>query len=362
MKRVIWLLVCLIFMITASGCSSESVIKEINSILHKPSAEAVEIYSGKWVLSVISNKTIKGRILDPKALDMSELPYIILNSDGTASIHGLDNDGSGITWWESESGITLDGQEIIFDDGMLCIVPDDESVTMYFEKENSNNGSSTAVKEDTPQTYKKVSDYVGTWTPVSIKSSLWQAEFTDAADVGLDDFYIILQKDYVAHVNIYGERIKTTWKKNSKGILLNYGKMQLVADGDKLAARLEDKVLYFAKASDETEFSIDSKDSISKDSNISEDTIRPEFKAMMDQYEAFFDDYIAFMQNYMSTSSSNPTAIFGMLQDYLDWLEKYSKVMEEFKNVGDSKMTRAEAFYYAEVSLRIEEKLLKAME
>ena len=81
----------------------------------------------------------------------------------------------------------------------------------------------------------------------------------------------------------------------------------------------------------------------------------------MDQYEAFFDDYIAFMKKYMSASSDDPMAMLGMLQDYLDWLEKYSEVMEDFEDVGDSDLTRAETFYYAEVALRIEQKLLSVM-
>ena len=93
----------------------------------------------------------------------------------------------------------------------------------------------------------------------------------------------------------------------------------------------------------------------------SEDYIRHEFKELMDEYEDFFDEYIAFMEKYKNASYNNPMVALGLLQDYLNWIEKYSKVLEDFKNVGDSDLTRAEAFYYAEVTLRIEEKLIKAI-
>ena len=94
----------------------------------------------------------------------------------------------------------------------------------------------------------------------------------------------------------------------------------------------------------------------------SEAYIRPEFKELMDEYEDFFDDYIAFMKKYKNASYDNPMVALGMLQDYLNWYERYCEALEDFGVIKDKELTRAETLYYTEVTLRIEEKLLKALE
>ncbi|MBQ1918165.1 MAG: hypothetical protein II175_03280 [Schwartzia sp.] len=64
--------------------------------------------------------------------------------------------------------------------------------------------------------------------------------------------------------------------------------------------------------------------------------VTPEFKAQMDEYEAFFDEYVEFMQ-------------------------KYTKAMEALDAIDESTLSDADSLYFAQVMLRIDEKLLAAM-
>lgn len=84
------------------------------------------------------------------------------------------------------------------------------------------------------------------------------------------------------------------------------------------------------------------------------DGIRPEFKAAMDSYEAFFDEYIAFIEKYQK---SNNTAV--MLGDYAKYMARYADTMKKLSDLEDDDLTDAEALYYAEVMLRISQKLAK---
>ena len=83
--------------------------------------------------------------------------------------------------------------------------------------------------------------------------------------------------------------------------------------------------------------------------------VTPEFKKIMDSYEAFFDEYIAFIKKY--TSAADIGAI-EMLNDYLNYLDKYSKTMEEMKNWENVQMSEADNLYYIEVTTRIYSKLM----
>jgi Na+-transporting methylmalonyl-CoA/oxaloacetate decarboxylase gamma subunit len=84
--------------------------------------------------------------------------------------------------------------------------------------------------------------------------------------------------------------------------------------------------------------------------------VTPEFKAQMDEYEAFFDEYVEFMQKY--SSSDNPVAL---MSEYLEFMQKYTKYMEALDAIDESTLSDADALYFAQVNLRIEEKLLAAM-
>ena len=84
--------------------------------------------------------------------------------------------------------------------------------------------------------------------------------------------------------------------------------------------------------------------------------VTPEFKAQMDEYEAFFDEYVEFMQKY--AASDNPVAL---MSEYLEFMQKYTKAMEALDAIDEITLSDADSLYFAQVMLRIDEKLLAAM-
>lgn len=85
--------------------------------------------------------------------------------------------------------------------------------------------------------------------------------------------------------------------------------------------------------------------------------IRPEFKEAMDSYEEFFEEYVSFMKEY--AAADNP---LSMLDDYYDYMLQYTETMVKLAELENSEMSTEEALYYAEVSLRISQKLLEVAE
>ena len=83
--------------------------------------------------------------------------------------------------------------------------------------------------------------------------------------------------------------------------------------------------------------------------------ISPDFKAAMDSYEAYFDEYVEVMQQ-MKTNPSN----LALLGKYAEFMSSYADTMDKFDALESQDMTNEEAAYYAEVSARITQKLLKA--
>lgn len=88
--------------------------------------------------------------------------------------------------------------------------------------------------------------------------------------------------------------------------------------------------------------------------NTVSDEIRPEFKEALDSYEAFFDEYITFMKKY--AESNNP---ISMLTDYTSYMTQYIDMMDKLDKLDDGDLNNAEILYYAEVSARINQKLLE---
>ena len=84
--------------------------------------------------------------------------------------------------------------------------------------------------------------------------------------------------------------------------------------------------------------------------------VTPEFKAQMDEYEAFFDEYVEFMQKY--AASDNPVAL---MSEYLEFMQKYTKAMEAIDAIDESTLSDADSLYFAQVTLRIDEKLLSVL-
>ena len=79
-----------------------------------------------------------------------------------------------------------------------------------------------------------------------------------------------------------------------------------------------------------------------------------DFKKVMDDYEATFDTYIELMENI---DSSDPKS--ALL--YMQYLGQVNEVMAELDALDESTMTDEELAYYTETMLRIDQKLLKAM-
>lgn len=82
--------------------------------------------------------------------------------------------------------------------------------------------------------------------------------------------------------------------------------------------------------------------------------IRPEVKEAIDSYETFMDEYAAFMKKY---NNSNDT--MSMLTEYADYMSKYADALSKF-NALNTDLNNDEAAYYAEVSMRVAQKLLDA--
>lgn len=82
--------------------------------------------------------------------------------------------------------------------------------------------------------------------------------------------------------------------------------------------------------------------------------LRPDFKAAMDSYEAFMGEYCDFMAAYSETPSD-----LALIAKYATYLEKYTKLAEDFDKWNSEDMNAAEVAYYAEVQARVSKKLLE---
>ena len=85
-------------------------------------------------------------------------------------------------------------------------------------------------------------------------------------------------------------------------------------------------------------------------------SISPDLIEFLDSYEAFIDEYCDFMKQYMA----NPTD-FNLLMQYSAILSEYSKFTQAVDNYDTSTMNEAESLYFAEVTLRCSQKMLKAL-
>ena len=83
--------------------------------------------------------------------------------------------------------------------------------------------------------------------------------------------------------------------------------------------------------------------------------IRPEFKECLDGYEKFMNEYCDFMKKYTTSDD-----ITSMAMDYAKLLKEEIEWAEKIDNLENEEMNAAEAKYYAEVTLRVSQKLLEA--
>ena len=74
----------------------------------------------------------------------------------------------------------------------------------------------------------------------------------------------------------------------------------------------------------------------------------------MDSYEDFIDEYCDFMKKYSESDGTDLT----LLSDYLNYMDKYTKMMEEFEKWDDEELNSLELAYYCEVQIRVSNKLM----
>lgn len=82
--------------------------------------------------------------------------------------------------------------------------------------------------------------------------------------------------------------------------------------------------------------------------------IRPEFKEMLDDYEAFMNGYCDFMKKYTESDD-----VLSMTTDYLKLVQDEAEWIEKIDNLEEEEMNDAEVKYYAEITLRVSQKLLE---
>ena len=90
------------------------------------------------------------------------------------------------------------------------------------------------------------------------------------------------------------------------------------------------------------------------DNTASADGIAPDFKAAMDSYEKFFDEYVIFMKAYKESDD-----VASMANEYTAMMMQYLETMTALDEIDEDALSDEEALYYAEVMLRINQKLLE---
>lgn len=110
-----------------------------------------------------------------------------------------------------------------------------------------------------------------------------------------------------------------------------------------------------SKKTEETNDSeIKNETSQTETSDKSSEDMRSEFKACLDEYEKFMNEYCDFMKKY--TTSDDITSMTmdyaKLLKEEIEWVEKIDKLENEEMNATEEK-------YYAEVTLRVSQKLLE---
>lgn len=92
-----------------------------------------------------------------------------------------------------------------------------------------------------------------------------------------------------------------------------------------------------------------------ENSDKSSGDIRPEFKECLDGYEKFMNEYCDFMKKYTTSDD-----ITSMTMDYAKLLKEEIEWAEKIDKLENEEMNAAEAKYYAEVTLRVSQKLIEA--
>lgn len=178
---------------------------------------------------------------------------------------------------------------------------------------------------------------------------LWIACISSLIASGCGDDSKSLSENINAINNLINESDNTEESKS-----LNETENTDITDEDDIIQKKNDDIENMSENENADTAVTDVPDDEEKENDTTSDSIRPEFKEAMDSYEAFMDEYIAFMENY-----SNSTDIMSLLTDYTDYMTKYAEFTQKIAALDADDLSPAEAAYYAEVTARVSQKLLK---
>lgn len=104
----------------------------------------------------------------------------------------------------------------------------------------------------------------------------------------------------------------------------------------------------------ETETKLQADSELNSSSTETSEGIRSEFKEILDGYEAFMNEYCEFMKKYAESDD-----VLSMAADYAQIMQKEIEWIDKIESLEKMEMNDAEARYYAEVNLRVSQKLLE---
>lgn len=255
---------------------------------------------------------------------------------------------------------------------------------------SNKNSSKENKKEETVQ--DKSNSIYGTYrtSGVSVKDQKFTLEQIialagDESYVNEIDMIFVFNENGILYVYSASydrtEALTYTLAEDNSSITINDNELSIV-DGEILFTN-DDTTLYLSKVSDRQDKDIineliekdvknvdeskqDAEETIvsepepeepveDEDDKISEDTIRPEVKEAIDSYEAFIDEYCEFMKKYSESDGTD----LSILMDYAKFASKLEDYTTKMENMEDD-LTDAEYWYYYDVLMRCNDKLLKA--
>lgn len=86
---------------------------------------------------------------------------------------------------------------------------------------------------------------------------------------------------------------------------------------------------------------------------LTESSVRPEFKSLMDSYENFFEEYVS----YARLLAENPDDL-TLLSEYADFVDRYTEAVNALDNIDENELTAGEIEYYIDTMSRIQQMLL----
>jgi len=225
-------------------------------------------------------------------------------------------------------------------------------------------GSKTEEQADT------LENYYGIWKAYQLEGNGSLYTISELEALGRTDyseFYLVIKEGGNAYAKsvLTDEDQMMSWNETEEGIDIDYINASIT---DKGYLKLDSNpTIYFKKYSSSQDITRIPQKKTEEDNKQNQTPskqetekqpekktgISKEFKETMDAYEKFMDEYVTFMKKYNSSKD-----VSSMLVDYMSFLAKYADYTSKIDKLGNSEMTDEEALYYAEVNLRISQKLL----